>query len=552
MPRATAGKKAAAARSRVTFRAASGETLKENASQLEVAERMLAELASRDQAEKDPAVAAQRALRAAILSGAVSPSSIVLKSAPAMKTNEELAAEARLAADKAAAAAAKAAAKAAKRDALIAAADAKAKVTEATTTELLRRLAEISANTGLIAIEPAEAEAAKAEERAAREEATKKKLKELKKKALEEEARRREAEDVAARMAEKARREKARDDAAADAARKLEELKALEGDKIKLAIAKAEAERVQREHTEETKKLIAAIQSKKGGDRVHIIFSATTGLPVTGYKLGGPKKNAMSDALKDKLKRGLIVSREDKYYTDGEPPASVLNLNRPVKTEPVADYDPAEEARLERELERAAEEARVLKERADEALEEAKVAPADYPKPGRPPLPAFLGDIGAIGPDGKPKLKPKDDRKPPSSAPKPKKLTPEEQLTAALKAALEARRKDIKELTDAEIAAEDAAWEEGDPLPPKELAPLLGDGRKSKSEIQAVGFPQDEWTPAQARRWLTEHGAKPIKPMRREGSWLRWRLTPPDRYSRYTTKTLRSNGRAVHLVMGWR
>jgi CHAT domain-containing protein len=25
-------------------------------------------------------------------------------------------------------------------------------------------------------------------------------------------------------------------------------------------------------------------------------------------------------------------------------------------------------------------------------------------------------------------------------------------------------------------------------------------------------------------------GAKPIKPMRREGSWLRWRLTPPDRY----------------------
>jgi hypothetical protein len=478
-----------------------------------------------------------------------------------MKTNEELAAEARATADKAAATAAKAATKAAKRDALIAAADAKAKVTEATTTELLRRLAEISANTGLIAIEPAEVEAAKAEEKAAREEATKKKLRELKKKAIEEEARRREAEDVAARMAEKARRERARDDAAADAARKIEEVKVLERDKIRMENAKAEAERIQREHTAETKKLIAAIQAKKGGDRVHIIFDATTGLPVTGYKLTGSKKNAMSDALREKIRRGLIFEREGKFYSGGEPSAAVLNLNRPVKTEPIADYDPAEEARLERELERAAEEARLLKEKADEALAEAKVTPADYPKPGRSPMPAFLDDIGAIGPDGKPKLKPKDDRKPPSSAPKPKKLTPAEEVAAALKAVLKARRKDLEHLTDEELAAKEAedaaAWEEGDPLPPKKLAPLLGDemlgdGRKSKSEIQAVGFPQDEWTPAQARRWLTAHGAKPIKPMRREGSWLRWRITPPERYSRYTTKTLRSNGRAVHLVMGWR
>ena len=97
--KATAKKAAVPARKRVTLRPASGETLKENASQLEVAERMLAELASRDQAEKDPAVAAQRALRSAILTGAVSPNSIALKSAPAMKTNEQIAAEARLAAD---------------------------------------------------------------------------------------------------------------------------------------------------------------------------------------------------------------------------------------------------------------------------------------------------------------------------------------------------------------------------------------------------------------------------------------------------------------------
>ena len=81
---------------------------------------------------------------------------------------------------------------------------------------------------------------------------------------------------------------------------------------------------------------------------------------------------------------------------------------------------------------------------------------------------------------------------------------------------------------------------------------LSGEGRGSRSEIQAVGFPQDSWTPAQARRWLKEHDAVPIKGMRREGSWLRWRITPPERYSRYTTKTLKSNGKAVHLVLGWR
>ena len=86
-----------------------------------------------------------------------------------------------------------------------------------------------------------------------------------------------------------------------------------------------------------------------------------------------------------------------------------------------------------------------------------------------------------------------------------------------------------------------------------ELDALLeGEGRGKHSEIQAVGFPQDSWTPAQARKWLKDHDAVPIKGMRREGSWLRWRITPPERYSRYTTKTLRSNGKAVHLVLGWR
>jgi hypothetical protein len=83
-----------------------------------------------------------------------------------------------------------------------------------------------------------------------------------------------------------------------------------------------------------------------------------------------------------------------------------------------------------------------------------------------------------------------------------------------------------------------------------EMPDTEGAGRGG--ETHAVGFPSDEWTPAQARKWVKDHGGKPIKPMRREGSWLRFRMTPPDRYSRFATKTLKSNGRTVHLVIGWR
>jgi hypothetical protein len=171
--KAAAKKKPAtpAPRKRVTFKPASGETLKENATQLEVAERMLAELASRDQAETDPAVAAQRALRSAILTGAISPSSIVLKPAAAMtrRTPEDIKAEANAAAAKSAADATAATAKAASKAA--------SKIAKAAATaEILRRLAEISASTSLSAIGPAETEAAKAEERAEREKKAAKRL----------------------------------------------------------------------------------------------------------------------------------------------------------------------------------------------------------------------------------------------------------------------------------------------------------------------------------------------------------------------------------------
>ena len=120
-------------------------------------------------------------------------------------------------------------------------------------------------------------------------------------------------------------------------------------------------------------------------------------------------------------------------------------------------------------------------------------------------------------------------------------LTAEEMLADTVKRAAEKRSAAIRGEDDPSTD-----WPE----------PVAGAGRgksrNQRSEIQAVGFPQDSWTPAQARKWMKDHGAVPIKGMRREGSWLRWRITPPDRYSRYTTKTLRSNGKAIHLVMGSR
>ena len=133
----------------------------------------------------------------------------------------------------------------------------------------------------------------------------------------------------------------------------------------------------------------------------------------------------MSSSLKEKIRKADITIRREnklqhKYYVGGlgGPSATILNRNRAMPTELIPYYDPAEarEERLDRELEleRAAEEARVLKEIADRALEESKVKPTDSPKikpgaPGTPdrPKPAFLGDIGTIG---KTKLTPAMDR----------------------------------------------------------------------------------------------------------------------------------------------
>ena len=551
--KATASKKAAAApRKRATFRAASGETLKENASQLEVAERMLAELASRDQAEKDPAVAAQRALRSAILTGAVSPNSIVLKSAPAMKTNEEIAEAARPAADKAAAAAAKAAAKVASKATKSAAKAASAAAIASELGDLKAMLASIASSTGALAAETdtskmareaeerrvaaEKAKAAKAKDKAAKA-AAEAELKRLK---AEAEARKRTLEERA-RLAEEER-------LAIEA-----ELRRITDDEGRLTAESDRRETAAADLEAENRRIIARLLKGKKGATIHTIdavYNPLTGLVVNIYNR--QSSGLASKALTAAISKRTIVERGGKFYSASES----------IPEDPSGESEDARLAREREETERmrlAAEAELARAAAAATAAAAAAAAEAGAPKIGlsapstdepkgmaaaaaiareeklKRDREAAMGKFaGVLGTITSANLRPPGERifpvKPPIAPTGPPSVA--ERMAANAKKIHDAHR------------GEDPDWPE---------EPVAGAGRgKGQSEIHSAGFPQNEWTPAQARRWLTEHGAKPIKPMRREGSWLRWRLTPPDRYGRYTTRTLRSNGKAIHLVMGWR
>lgn len=69
------------------------------------------------------------------------------------------------------------------------------------------------------------------------------------------------------------------------------------------------------------------------------------------------------------------------------------------------------------------------------------------------------------------------------------------------------------------------------------------------SEIQAVyALTTDGWNASALRQWLTHEGLTPIKRAHRLGTEIRYRITPPGHYARFTTKVL-PNG--VHLVLGY-
>jgi len=69
------------------------------------------------------------------------------------------------------------------------------------------------------------------------------------------------------------------------------------------------------------------------------------------------------------------------------------------------------------------------------------------------------------------------------------------------------------------------------------------------SEIQAIYFDSRlGWNGKEAKKWLTDNGHDPIKRQRKEGHMLRYRLTEPDKYLRFTTKKLPDG---IYLVIGW-
>ena len=518
-PRADAAKKKPAApapRKRVKFQPTSGETLKENATQLEIAERMLAELASRDQAETDPAVAAQRALRSAILTGAVSPSSIVLKPAAAMtrRTPEDLKAEADAAAAKPAADAAAAAAKAAAKVAAKATRD--AELSRLIAAELARALVAAApvVMTGAPSYPtgpapaprsptsspsggppppaspsggpppPPGAPAAPAKPAGPpRIEVTK----DLLTGALSTLKRKTPEEIEAAKLASAAK-------AAASAAARSGSPGKIKKFASFTAVGASDFEIARQKRLQVWR------------DEAQIAYSKN-GIPVTKDLLtmgtdGWPIENdaAIAAAVAAKSASGM----------PGTSASASIGTDTGVE-DPLADKV-------------------VLK--SDGTIYKTYKWNSTALKKGIADGLIRTGVDGRLYRRSATEVNAERDALAAAVAASPPKAGPSTVLSDAATAAVPASP---AHLTDAEVEAI-----------------LSGDGRGKRSEIHAVGFPQDEWTPAQARKWLKVHDAVPIKGMRREGSWLRWRITPPSRYSRYTTKTLKSNGKSIHLVMGWR
>ena len=572
-PRADAAKKKPAApapRKRVKFQPTSGETLKENATQLEIAERMLAELASRDQAETDPAVAAQRALRSAILTGAISPSSIVLKPAAAMtrRTPEDLKAEADAAAAKPAADAAAAAAKAAAKVAAKAARDA------ALSQDIAAELARILPASGGPSLAPslAPSPAAAAAKAAAKATAKATRDAELSKLIAAELARALVAAapvvmtgapsyptgpapaprsptspsggpptpaspsggpppppsgpprapsapakasiDLSAITADAAKKLKKRTPEEIEAAKIASAARAAaSAAKTKSSIPKFAS--VSERYDETNKKMVTIPQADipkynrlaVWRDEAQIAYTKQ-GIPITKDLLmmdpsGWPIENdaAIAAAVAAKSASGM----------PGTSASASIGTDTGVE-DPLADKV-------------------VLK--SDGTIYKKYKWNSTAFKKGIDDGLIRTGVDGRLYRRSATEVNAERDALAAAVAASPPKAGPSTVLSDAATAAVPASP--APHLTDAEVEAI-----------------LSGDGRGKRSEIHAVGFPQDEWTPAQARKWLKVHDAVPIKGMRREGSWLRWRITPPSRYSRYTTKTLRSNGKSIHLVLGWR
>ena len=68
------------------------------------------------------------------------------------------------------------------------------------------------------------------------------------------------------------------------------------------------------------------------------------------------------------------------------------------------------------------------------------------------------------------------------------------------------------------------------------------------SDVQAVLFPVDKWTPATALAWLQEYNLKPIEPVHKTKHHLRYRIVEPEVFRSFITKKLNSG---VELIVGF-
>jgi hypothetical protein len=70
------------------------------------------------------------------------------------------------------------------------------------------------------------------------------------------------------------------------------------------------------------------------------------------------------------------------------------------------------------------------------------------------------------------------------------------------------------------------------------------------SEIQSVVFKATRYDTTKARKWLSDHGFKPIKRVDKAANTLRYRIRDPKKYKSFITKKL--NGKGILLVIGFK
>lgn len=83
---------------------------------------------------------------------------------------------------------------------------------------------------------------------------------------------------------------------------------------------------------------------------------------------------------------------------------------------------------------------------------------------------------------------------------------------------------------------------------------------KNKAQLHAVYGMDSDWTVSELKQWLNRHNLKNIKPPRKEGHQIRFRIRPPA-YKTYITKkimttvkkhsnSLTPENRLIYMVFG--